>query len=132
MPMGRRELGKKGEDIACMFLMKHGYRIVDRNYWKKWGEIDIIANTGSMLCFIEVKSVSRVTGQGQVTYETGEYRAEDNLHPWKLQRLSRTIQSYLLEKGLEDAEWRLDAVTVLIDQVKRTARVEHIKDIIIE
>ena len=38
-----QKIGKIGEDIAAKFLMKHGFSVLDRNYTKKWGEIDIIA-----------------------------------------------------------------------------------------
>lgn len=85
----KRKTGNLGEDLSCRFLTKHGFSIVERNYLRKWGEIDIIAKNGPKTHFIEVKSVSceNVTDIS----EKGNYRPEDNLHPWKLQRLSRTI-----------------------------------------
>ena len=75
--------------------MKRGFEIIEQNYNKKWGEIDIIARKGQKLHFIEVKSVSRDSLK-YVSPETDSYRPEDNLHPWKLERLSRVIQTYLL------------------------------------
>ena len=54
-----QKIGQLGEDIACKFLMKHGFSILERNYTKKWGEIDVIAEKGKKLYFVEVKSVSR-------------------------------------------------------------------------
>ena len=53
--------GEIGENIAVKFLMKHNFSIIERNYTKKWGEIDIIAEKSNKLYFIEVKSVSRET-----------------------------------------------------------------------
>ena len=54
----KRKTGNLGEDLACRFLMKHEFNISERNYLKKCGEIDIIADKGSKIHFIEVKSVS--------------------------------------------------------------------------
>lgn len=130
------ENGRLGEDIACRFLKEKGFRIIDRNYKKKWGEIDIIANNGSNLHFIEVKAVSceiRDSMKNDVTHETSDkYRPEDNIHPWKLKRISRTIQSYLIEKKVSDETlWYFDAVTVKIDKVKRKAIVSILSNLTI-
>ena len=123
----KRKLGDIGENIACDFLKKRGFEIVERNYLRKWGEIDIIANRGDLLHFVEVKSVSTST----VTHGTPDnYRPEDNMHPWKLKRLSRVIQTYLLDKKT-DCDWQLDLITVKMDQEKRLARVELIENIVI-
>lgn len=126
----RRKLGDVGENIASMFLTKHGYRILGRNYLRKWGEIDIIASKDNLLHFVEVKSVSRRTSEW-VTHGTSAYRPEENVHPQKLKRLFRTIQTYLLEKKLDDTDWQLDVAVVLIDEVKRKGRVELIENVIL-
>ena len=123
----KRKLGDIGENIACDFLRKRGFVILERNYLRKWGEIDIIARKGEIIRFIEVKSVSCVT-LSEVSQET--YRPEENMHPWKLKRLARVIQTYLLHKKL-DCEWQLDLVTVKMDMGTRQARVEMIENIII-
>ena len=117
----KRKLGDIGENIACDFLERRGLEIIERNYLRKWGEIDIVAKKNNTIRFIEVKSVSHVT-EG--------YRPEDNMHPWKLKRLSRTMQTYLLEKEL-DCDWQLDLVTIKIDQENRKARIEIIENVII-
>jgi putative endonuclease len=120
----KRRLGDLGEGIACTFLEKYGFKIVERNYLRKWGEIDIIAKKGELLHFIEVKSVSYVTPS------KNGYRAEDNVHPWKLRRLYRTIETYLLHKKL-DCDWQLDLITVKMDTDTRKAHVELLENIII-
>jgi len=48
--------GHEGEQIACKFLKKRGYKVIEKNYKCKYGEIDIIAVEKNVLCFIEVKS----------------------------------------------------------------------------
>ena len=127
-----QKIGEIGENIAVKFLVKHGFSILDRNYTKKWGEIDIVAEKSKKLYFIEVKSVARET-LGNVTYETNDaYRPEDNMHPWKLKRLSRTIQTYLLSKKIhDDKEWQVDLLVVFLDLKNKKARVKVVKDIIL-
>ena len=56
-----QKIGEIGENMAVKFLVKHGFSILDRNYTKKWGEIDIVAEKNNKLYFVEVKSVSRQT-----------------------------------------------------------------------
>lgn len=144
----KQRIGKIGEDIACKYLEKQGFSIVERNYWKKYGEIDIVAKKEGILHFIEVKSVSRQLAPAPVTRVTGnkggigEYRPEDNLHSWKLRRLGRTIQVYLEERGVSpsyakasagkrETVWQVDAITVLVDERKRVGRVEVLENIVI-
>ena len=59
----KQKIGEIGENIACKFLVKQGFSILDRNYTKKWGELDIVARKYDKLYFIEVKSVS---GEGNL------------------------------------------------------------------
>lgn len=54
--MDKRELGKIGEDMAAAILERKGYRILQRNYRCRYGEIDIIADHYGGLCFVEVKT----------------------------------------------------------------------------
>ncbi|KKU50226.1 MAG: hypothetical protein UX71_C0002G0197 [Parcubacteria group bacterium GW2011_GWA1_47_10] len=121
----KRKLGDIGENIACEFLKKHGYEIVERNYLRKWGEIDIVTKKANIIHFVEVKSVSCVTYQGLALV-----RPEENMHPWKLKRLGRVIQTYLLHRKLE-CDWQLDLITVKMDMTTRRARVEMIENIVI-
>ena len=128
----KRKIGDVGENIACKFLMKRGFEIVERNYSKKWGEIDIVAKKTNKLHFIEVKSVSHVPVSG----ETNNYKPEDNLHPWKLQRLSRVVQTYLLGyKGnigvSYETDWQFDVAIVYLDLKKMEAKVNYMEDIIL-
>ena len=129
--------GRLGEDIAAKFIANKGFNIIARNYRRKWGEIDIVAEFDNELHFIEVKAVSR-ENKNDVTHETNSirnndaYRAEDNIHPTKLKRLSRTIQSYLASEGMSSSEnWHFDAITVIMNGVSRKAFVTMINDLIL-
>ncbi len=127
---GKQKVGELGEQIACEFLVKRGYSVLDRNYRKKWGEIDIIALRDGITHFIEVKSVSR-ENRGEISRGTSDYRPEENVHPAKLRRLSRTIQSYLIEKGIEDREWVFDVAAVFLAISKKEARVRFTENIVL-
>lgn len=132
-------IGETGEKVAEKFLVKQGFSILDRNYTKKWGEIDIVAHKDRRLFFIEVKSVSRdnlvnvsqaIPAGRQETFD--KYNPEDNMHPWKLKRLSRTIQTYLLDKKIEDnMEWQVDLLVVYLDLKNKKAKIKVVKDIVL-
>ena len=135
----KRKIGDIGENIACRFLVKRGFEIVEQNYSKKWGEIDIISRKGQKLHFIEVKTVTRDSLK-YVSPETDNYRPEDNLHPWKLKRLSRVIQTYLLGYrpadaksfgGAKETDWQFDVVVVYLDLKSLEAKINYLEDIIL-
>src|SRR3990167_5341219 len=126
-----QKIGEIGENIAVKFLVKHGFSILDRNYTKKWGEIDIVAEKENKIYFIEVKSVSRET-LNDVTHETlDQYHPEDNMHPWKLKRLSRVIQTYLLSKNLDEKDWQVDLLVIFLSLKDKTAKIKVVKNIIL-
>lgn len=119
----------------CKYLKTKGFRVLERNYLRKWGEIDIVAEKGQLLSFIEVKSVSRENGSRlahRATAEGGTYRPEDNVHPAKLKRLHRVIQTYLLDRKVPDSrEWRIDVACVYLDFSTRKAKVEILENVIL-
>ncbi len=137
----KQKIGEIGENIAVKFLVKHDFLILDRNYTKKWGEIDIVAEKEQKWYCVEVKSVSQETweftspkpspyqGEGKIE---DDYRPEDNMHPWKMKRLSRTIQTYLLSKKIPDEkEWQVDLLVVFLNLKDKKARVKVVSDLIL-
>ena len=127
-----QKIGEIGENLAKRFLVKRNFSILDCNYTKKWGEIDIIAEKNNKIYFIEVKSMSR----SDLDIDTHEiesgHRPEDNMHPWKLKRLSRTIQTYLLSQEIPDEkEWQVDLLLVFLDLEGKKAKIKVVKDIIL-
>ncbi len=117
--------GDVGENLAAMFLMKHNFTIIGRNYRKKWGEIDVIAKKGNEIRFVEVKTVIRDF------IKEGDYEASDNVHPWKLKRLSRAIQTYLLENKINEDEidWQLDVISVYLNGRGETLKIDWLEDV---
>ncbi len=128
--ISHNEVGRVGEKTACVFLMKRGFNILRQNYWKKWGEVDIVAKNRDTLHFIEVKTVSRENVRNVSRETLDEYRPEDNIHKKKLERLSRTIQTYLLEKNYS-GDWRFGVITVFLDTKNKEAKCTYIENVII-
>lgn len=119
--------GQKGEDEAVRYLKGKGFFVLDRNYRKPWGELDIVAKKGDWLYFIEVKTVTRETLSQDMA---DNYEPEDNIHPWKVKRLSRAINTYLLEKKVDDeADWQVDSIAVYLNSRGELLKIEHLEDI---
>jgi len=97
-----RKKGKKGEDIAAACLKKEGYRIVERNYRCRYGEVDIIAMDKKDVVFVEVK------GRESDTFGS----PEEAVGPAKQKKISKVALHYLQEKGLGDHNARFDAVAI--------------------
>ncbi len=126
-----QKIGELGEDVACEFLMKHGFEILERNYTKKWGEIDIVAKKEEKLYFVEVKAVSCVTLPDFSKHDPNMKRPEDNMHPWKMRRLSRVVETYLISKRVGNTPWQFNLLLVYLDLKNRTARVRTIENVIL-
>ena len=131
MTTEKQNIGKLGEDIAVKYLEKHGYKILERNFHKPWGEIDIIAseNIGKNqflarqsqeLVFIEVKTQN----------QKFEWRPEENITRHKKRQLSKIISTYLKANKIpEDQDWRIDVLAITLDFKTKNAQIEHIQNI---
>lgn len=108
-----RAEGILGEQIAIEFLEQQGYRILERNYTEKSGEIDIISQKNNVIVFVEVK---RRTG---AKFGNGL----ESVTPDKIRRIIKTAELYLLRKRMSDCCCRFDILIVGADEVK-----EHIKN----
>lgn len=115
----RQEVGKIGEDIASRFLEKKGFKILERNFRRPYGEIDIIAEKAEIVRFVEVKTVTREMGT-DFSREMGDYRPEEQVHPAKLRKIAMTAESYMAGKN-DAREYQIDVVAVFLDQRGRKA-----------
>lgn len=124
----KRQLGNLGENWAVNFLRERNYKILDRNFLAKLGELDIVAaKTGGFLnqkilevVFVEVKTVRP---------ETSLALAAQNVHFFKKKRLIKTAQLYLKAKKIpSEIPWRIDVILVALDQQKGLAKIEHLEN----
>ncbi len=112
----RQETGKLGEDLATVELWHQGYVILARRYRTRYGEIDIVAQDGETIVFIEVKA------RRSDRYGT----AAESVTPWKQRRIAAMALDYLAWAGRIDAPCRFDVVA--IDGVGTdTLTIQHIK-----
>lgn len=127
----KNKTGAYGEEIAAKYLTRNGYQIIERNYLKKWGEIDIVARGTKEIRFIEVKTVSYETKDDlKRAISRGTWRPEENVYRVKLQRLHKAIESWIIEHNYE-GEWEIDVVAVRIVLRERYATVKYINNVII-
>lgn len=94
--------GLKGENEAVIFLQNKGYKIIERNFLCKLGEIDIIAESKNTLCFIEVKTYS------QNNY-ADVYRS---ITKSKQKKIIASTKYYIAKKNITDKNIRFDAIFI--------------------
>jgi putative endonuclease len=121
LPSQTRTIGDAGEEVAFLYLKKRGYRILERNYINKIGEIDIIAKRGKKVIFIEVKSQYEPEASGLYPERSVDFR--------KQRKLIRIAQLYLIEKKYpDDTDWQIDVIGVVLNTLKRRANLRHLKN----
>jgi putative endonuclease len=109
------DLGKQGEDIAADYLVKKGYRVLEKN-WRQWrNEIDIIAMDGNYIVIVEVKTrQSSVFGEPEVAVTRDKQKA-----------LIRSANAYIRCNNVQN-EVRFDIISVIIS--KTVEKIHHIED----
>ncbi|WP_372713445.1 YraN family protein [Ilyobacter sp.] len=99
--MHNREKGNIYEAKALKFLEDRGYTLLEKNFWSKYGEIDIIVKKEQLTIFVEVKyRKSDIFGSGI-----------DSVNTRKQRRIYLTAMKYIQEKNLKDAEFRFDLIS---------------------
>ncbi len=108
-----RSAGRKGEDLACKFLKKDKYKILEKNFSCRQGEIDIIAeDRKGVLCFVEVKARCFVEVKARSRDDYG-LPVEAVTHS-KQKRLLATAFIYLENKRIKSKDMRFDIVSVYL------------------
>ncbi|MBI4836945.1 MAG: YraN family protein [Candidatus Portnoybacteria bacterium] len=119
MPTAKRKIGDLGEDAAANYLKGRGYQILDRNYNRKWGEIDIVTRFKKDIVFVEVKSQEKGT----------KFFPAQNVNYFKQQRLIRAAKTWLLENRiLPETPWQIDVMVVKLNSDSGASEIEHIKN----
>lgn len=113
-----KEVGNKGEKLAVKFLKRKGYKITQRNYKCKLGEIDIIAKHDGTVVFVEVK-----------TRQTQEFGAPQYaITAAKKRQISRVALLYIREKKMVDQSCRFDVIAITFSPESRKPNIEHIEN----
>ena len=110
MTFKKKELGAKGEEVAVNYLKSRGYRIVERNYRIRFGEIDIIAEQGDDLVFIEVKTRSGTLFGSPFESVTKQ----------KQKQLSKVALEYISKQGFHNRPARFDVVGIELQKGSET------------
>lgn len=109
--MSVKKIGQVGENIAARIIKQQGYTIIERNFKRRIGEIDIIAEKNGALVFFEVKTAYLREGEPksfQWVY------LEEKIHPKKQGKIRRVAMLYLAEKRIDSAETAMSVGTICI------------------
>ncbi len=121
----KSETGRLGENLACRYLIKKGYKVLERNYRKPWGELDIIViDPDKTIVFVEVKTIKGndvdnllISPENQLT----------SVKLSKLQKMAVLYVNNLTEQINTDNNWRIDLLALTI--VGKNCYVKHYKNI---
>lgn len=113
--MDTKELGQIGEEQATRYLEQKGYQVIGRNWRCAYGEIDIIAQDGHTLVFVEVKTRRKLI----------EW-AWEAITPKKRQRMVNSANAYIDAHQIDEIMWRIDVIAVLFH--KGQTKIEHGED----
>ncbi|MFH0838096.1 MAG: YraN family protein [Patescibacteria group bacterium] len=116
--MYNQDLGQQGEQLIESYLTGKGYEILEQNYRKKTGEIDLIAKSPKKdeIVFIEVK-----------TRKSGTYgRPEEAVDLRKLKKIEKTALLWLNENGKTDVLWRIDVIALELQSETKITHLENV------
>ena len=120
MPTNRAKLGTRGEGLARRLLEQKGYLIVDNNFRCSWGEIDLVAQDGDEIVFVEVR-----TRRGS-RFGT----PEESITEAKAHHMVAAAQEYLQQRESEAADWRLDLVAIVLTPTGKVDRIDHLQNVV--
>lgn len=118
----KRQIGNLGEKLAEEYLKKKGYKVIGRNYFWRGGEIDLIAEDGEALVFIEVKTRIEI----QCNCHSCPEKAVDYS---KQKKLFKTAQKYLQDYKGSLKNYRLDVISIEIDKKTRKVKIRQFENV---
>ncbi len=117
-----KDLGKWGEKVASEYLVKTGYQVLDRNVRTEYGEIDLIAEQGCVLVFVEVK-----------TRQSSTYGyPEESITRLKIDHMIDSAEAYLQTIPDYEGDWRIDVVAVEINELDNQPVITHFPNAVSE
>jgi len=115
----KQKLGKFAEKVAENYLKGEGFKILEKNFRKPWGEIDIIAKIGDALVFVEVKANSQ-------EFRSEDFSPETRVDEKKIRKITKTAKTYI---GDRDVSWRVDIVSITFIKSENKAKITHFKNV---
>ena len=112
----RKKVGAQGEDRAAKYLSAHGYRIIEKNWRCRLGEIDLVVKEADTLVFCEVKTRSNQSFGHPLEAITAS----------KIEKLRRLGEAYMQAAAKTDVALRFDVISII--ENGENSRLEHIKD----
>jgi hypothetical protein len=136
MTRERKETGALGERIAAEYLRRRGFTIVDHNVSRKTGEIDVIAQEGDTLHFVEVKTIECDQFPDDTKPSVSDFAQDEgwndpslNLHEAKIRKVARTGEWYVMQKNWE-GDWQIDGALVWLRRSDGKAKVRFLPQIV--
>lgn len=113
-----KDIGYYGEELATNFLIENGYKIIDRNFSNRFGEIDIICSKDDILSFVEVKS--------RYTIKYG--RGIESISTMKIKSIKKLTKYFLLNNNFNDFFIRFDIIEVYLNNNNNKNKIIFTKD----
>lgn len=126
------ETGALGEKVATSYLVERGYKVLDRNFKLKWGELDIVAQKDEIVHFIEVKALS-YKSKGALDYAlTHEgWLPEEQVHRFKMGQIAKALHTWIVQKQYK-GEWQIDVMGVRMVPHETFATVNFIENVVMD
>jgi putative endonuclease len=115
----KQKIGLYGEKLAEKFFIKKGYKILEKRFQTRFGEIDLIVGKEDEIVFVEVKT--------RTTKLYGLPEESINFH--KIQKMKKTATQYIQEKNILDKDLRLDCLAIELNLAKKTNTIRHHENI---
>lgn len=115
----QQHVGQKGEAIAADYLQKQGYRVLDRNYHSRFGELDLVAEKDQVIVFVEVKT--RTNDRFGLP--------EESVTPEKLEKIYDTALLWLQDHPEQPDDWRVDVIAIRMDKALHPQDIQHFVNI---
>lgn len=117
--MDNLSLGRLGERIASQYLFSKGFKILEMNFHKRWGELDIITLDKDTLVFVEVKT--------RMEYDS--VSPEESMTPWKINSVKKSALYYKMKHPELPESLRIDFVGIVLDQSLKPIKINHVENI---
>jgi len=125
-----QKIGEIGESIASSFIETKGFDIIERNYTRKTGEIDIVTRENGKYVFIEVKTVScEIIGKKVHLFG---FKPESQFHVKKITKFLSAVKTFSRENNINVFETRVDLICVYLDSKNMKSLVKHYRNALVD